>query len=69
MRLPEFEVEKRREWQDFPGIFKNTNIGREDLDPTMLRYAQNNDILLQPRRMLISSHYGERMLLATPLLK
>ena len=50
-------------------IFKNTNISREDIGEYMQSYAEENKIMAQPRRILIGSLKGEKILLATPLLK
>ena len=50
-------------------IFKNTNISREDIGEYMQSYAEENKIMAQPRRSLIGSLKGEKILLATPLLK
>ena len=44
-------------------IFKNTNISRDDIGEYMKAYAE------EPRRSLIGSMKGEKILLATPLLK
>ena len=50
-------------------IFKNTNISRDDIGEYMQSYAEENKIMAQPRRSLIGSLKGEKILLATPLLK
>ena len=50
-------------------IFKNANISRDDIGEFMYSYAIKHDILKQPRRSLIGSYYGEKIVLATPLLK
>ena len=50
-------------------ICKNTNISREDIGEYMQSYAEENKIMAQPRRSLIGSFKGEKILLATPLLK
>ena len=49
-------------------IFKNANVSRDDIGPYMRQYAEENDIMSTPRRMLIGSYRGEKILLATPLL-
>ena len=41
---------------NFPPIFKNTNVGREDIGDFRREYAEENDILMEPQRMLISSY-------------
>ena len=50
-------------------IFKNTEISRADIGDFMQTYAEEHNILAQPRRSLIGSVKGEKILLATPLLK
>ena len=50
-------------------IFKNVEISRDDIGEYMKRYAEENKITSQPRRSLIGSYFGEKILLATPLLK
>ena len=50
-------------------IFKNTNISRDDIGDFMKAYAEEHNIMAQPRRSLIGSMKGEKILLATPLLK
>ena len=52
-----------------PPIFKNTTVSRDDIGPTMAAFAQANDLLTQPRRMLIGSMFGEKILLGTPLIR
>ena len=50
-------------------IFKNTEISREDIGEFMQAFAEEQNIMPQPRRSLIGSYFGERILLATPLIK
>jgi hypothetical protein len=50
-------------------IFKNTEIRREDIGEFMKSYAEENNIMKQPRRSLIGSMVGKKIMLATPLLK
>jgi hypothetical protein len=52
----------------FP-IFKNTEIRREDIGEFMKSYAEENNVMPRPRRSLIGSMKGDKILLATPLLK
>ena len=40
---------------DFPPIFKNNEVGRDDIGDYMKNYAIENEMLKQPQRMLISS--------------
>ena len=50
-------------------IFKNVKVSRDDLGESMKEYATENKLLSQPRRTLIGSYIGKKVLLATPLLK
>ena len=50
-------------------IFKNTEISRDDVGEFMKAYAEEHNIMAQPRRSLIGSMKGEKILLAIPLLK
>ena len=50
-------------------IFKNANVSRDDIGPFMRQYAEENDIMSTPRQMLIGSYRGDKILLATPLLR
>ena len=59
----------KHKFRDLPPIFKNTQVSREDIGDFMKQYAQENGLLNTPSRMLISSYYGEKILLATPLLR
>ena len=54
---------------EFPAIFKNCEVGRDDVSPLMRRYCEENGKLKKPARLLISSHKADRVLLITPLLK
>ena len=50
-------------------VFKNTTVTRDDIGPFMQQYAEENDIMSAPRRMLVGSFHGIKLLLATPLLR
>ena len=52
-----------------PIFFKNANVSRDDIGPYMRQYAEENDIMSTPRRMLVGSFHGIKLLLATPLLR
>ena len=54
---------------EFPAIFKNCEVGIDDVSPLMRRYCEDNKKLNKPTRLLISSHKADRVLLITPLLK
>ena len=50
-------------------VFKNVTVTRDDIGPFMRQYAEENDIMSAPRRMLVGSFHGIKLLLATPLLR
>ena len=50
-------------------IFKNTEISCEDIGDFMRKFAELNDLMPRPCCSLIGSYFGEKILLATPLLK
>ena len=66
VRVPE---ELRAHFAEMQPVFKNVNMTRDDLGPFMRRYAEDHDIMTRPRRMLVGSFRGDKMLLATPLLR
>ena len=66
LEVPE-ELYKR--FANFPPIFKNSNVGREDIGDFMREYAEKNDLLMKTQRMLISSYKLNNGIVITPLLK
>ena len=66
IRVPE---ELRAHFAEMQPVFKNISLMREDLGPFMRRYAEEHDIMKTPRRMLVGSYCGDKILLATPLLR
>ena len=66
IRVPE---NLRQHFAEMLPVFKNTTVSRDDIGPVMRQYAKDNDIMSTPRRMLVGSYYGEKMLLTTPLLQ
>lgn len=53
---------------EFPPIFKNVDITRQDIGDFMHDYAKQHGLMKKPRRSLISSYFADEILLATPLL-
>ena len=53
---------------NFPPIFKNTAVSRDDICNLMKQYAAKENIMDQPRRMLISSFILTNGTIITPLL-
>ena len=66
VRVPEHLQDHFAEMQP---IFKNANVSRDDIGPFMRQYAEEHDIMSTPRRMLVGSYRGEKILLTTPLLR
>ena len=61
--------ELRAHFAEMQPIFKNATVTRDDIGPFMRAYAEENDITSTPRRMLVGSYHGKKILLATPLLQ
>ena len=55
-------------FEDFPPIFENCEVGRDDIGEHMKELAERNQLLPRPRKMLISSFKLERGPVITPLL-
>lgn len=62
--VPESE---RIKYKCFPPIFKNDTIHISDIGNFMRDYCEKNNLFKQPRKCLISSFYGEKVLLSTEL--
>ena len=56
--------ELRPYFSEMQPIFKNATVTLDDIGPYMRQYAEENDIMSTPRRMLIGSYRGEKILLA-----
>ena len=50
-------------------IFKNTDISRDDIGDHMRQYIVDRDIMPHPRKSLIGSLHGEKIMIITPLLE
>ena len=61
--------ELRPYFSEMQPVFKNVTVIRDDIGPFMRQYAEENDIMSAPRRMLVGSFHGIKLLLATPLLR
>ena len=57
----------RKSFENFPPIFKNTMVARNDIGDFMKEYADKEGIMSQPRKMLISSYILQNGALITPL--
>ena len=58
----------RAHFANFPPIFKNTLVGKDDIGDLMKNYDEEERFLSQPRKMLISSFSLQNATLITPLL-
>jgi hypothetical protein len=52
-----------------PPIFKNVEVSRDDIGDHMRQYALDHDIMSQPRKSLVGSMFGEKIMVISPLLK
>ena len=59
----------RDKFSEMTLIFKNVEIERSDVGRHMQAFAEKHDIMTTPRRALIASYKGDKILLGTPLLK
>ena len=59
--------EFKAKFSNFPPIFKNIDVSRNDIGEYMKTYAEENDLLKQSQRMLISSFKLTNGTLITPL--
>ena len=64
----EVPPELREKFANFPSIFKNVNVSRDDIGSLMKSYAEQEGLLSLPRRMSISSYSLENGTLITNLL-
>ena len=58
----------RANFANFPPVFKNILVSKNDIGDLMKTYAEEEGIMSQPRRMLISSFTLQNGTLNTPLL-
>ena len=56
----------REHFADMQPVYKNIHLTRDDL---VCRYAEEHDIMAAPRRMLVGSYRGDKILVAMPLLR
>ena len=61
--------ELKDHFAEMQSIFKNTTVTRNDIGPLMRQYAEEHDIMSAPRRMLVGSYRGDKILLSTPLIR
>ena len=66
VRVP---ADLREHFAEMLPVFKNALVTRDDIGPYMRQYAEEYNILKKPRRMLVGSYRGDKILLSTPLLR
>ena len=54
---------------DFPPTIKNTDVSRADIGPYMEKIAEEHGYLKKPQRYLISSYFGEKILINSEMAK
>jgi hypothetical protein len=54
---------------EMPPIFKNVEVSRDDIGDHVRQYAVDHDIMSQPRKNLVGSMFGEKIMVISPLLK
>ena len=59
----------KSKFSEMTPIFKNVEISLDDIGEHMKRFAEENECMPRPRRALIGSYRGDKILLATPLLQ
>ena len=60
--------ELKHKFRDLPPIFKCCDVSRDDIGDHMRQFWEQTGSLARPRRMVISSYFGSKMLIPTPLL-
>ena len=58
----------QEDFVNFPPIFKNVIVGRDEIGPFLKEYADKERLLTEPRRLLISSSLLEKGTIITPLM-
>ena len=53
--------------RDFPPMTKNTRISRKDIGVYMHKVAEQHDLLKKPKKYLISSYFGKKILINTEM--
>ena len=59
----------RHRFREMTPIFKHARISRADIGPHMQQYAEDRNIMSQPRNALIGSYFGGEILLSSRLAK
>ena len=59
----------KESFSEFQPITKKAMLSRQDIGPMMKSFAEEHNLLKKPSSVLLSSYFGKKMLMATPLLK
>ena len=59
----------KSKFAEMPPIFKNVEVSRDDIGDHMRQYAVDHDIMSQPRKRLVGSMFGEKIMVISPMLK
>ena len=59
----------REHFEEMTPIFKNVTVSKSDVGDYMADFATTENLLNAPRRCLIGSYHGEKILFGTPLLR
>ena len=54
---------------EMPTIYKNIEVSRDDIGDHMKTYVEERNVMNQPRKCLIGSMFGEKIMVISPLLK
>ena len=59
----------KAKFAEFQPIVKKSMLSRDDVGSHMKKFAEDNNLLKRPTSTLLSSYFGEKILMATPLLQ
>ena len=62
-------VDLKSKFAEMPLIFKNIEVSRDDIGDHMKTYAEERNVMNQPRTCLVGSMFGEKIMVISPLLK
>jgi hypothetical protein len=59
----------KSKFAEMPPIFKNIEVSRDDIRDHTKAYAEERNVMNQPRKCLVGSMFGEKIMVISPLLK
>ena len=59
----------KEKFDEFPMIYKNIDISRDDIGDYMKRIAEEHGFLKKPRKYLVNSHFGKDVLISSSMVK